>query len=107
MDTWSEVVSPLLQASTSSSSNGNTGRQTVKDLFVKFWDLLEVLEQVHLTNHLGRAGDMKARMRDEVKGLVGKAYRASVAKHTGSLGNKCKSDVCGMLVGRGLMLFVE
>ncbi|CED83615.1 Exocyst complex protein Exo70 [Phaffia rhodozyma] len=88
LDPWNELTSPLLQASSSSSNSGNAGRQAVKDQFVKFWDLLDRQEQVHLTNHLGRAGDMKARMRDEVKTLVGKAYKTAVAKHDGSLGTK-------------------
>lgn len=47
---------------------------------------------MHRSNKLEKSGEVKERLRAEVKTLVGKGYRDAVKKWAGSLGVKCESS---------------
>lgn len=66
----------------------STPRQTAKDTLVRFWDALDALEATHRSYRLA-GGDVRERMRDEVKKLVGGSYEGCVGRLRGSLGIKC------------------
>lgn len=66
----------------------STPRQTAKDTLVRFWDALDALEATHRSYRLA-GGDVRERMRDEVKKLVGGSYEVCVGRLRGSLGVKC------------------
>lgn len=66
----------------------STPRQTAKDTLVRFWDALDALEATHRSYRLA-GGDVRERMRDEVKKLVGGSYEGCVGRLRGSLGVKC------------------
>lgn len=82
-------------------TSDSVDRQTTKDGFTKFWDTLEGIEGVHRSNKLERSGEVKERLRVEVKALVGKGYRDAVKKWAGSLGVKCESFEFGAGIGAG------
>lgn len=102
LDLFTELLLNLTDPSSTSTPNTSSrlnplkttsdqDRQVTKDGFTRFWDTLEGIEGVHRMNKLADSGEVKDRLRGEVKEKVGGGYKKAVIKWGGSLGPKCES----------------